>query len=1036
MERKRTSLSFVRSLKDCAKRKDLYQGSRIHADICDSGLLEKNAYLGNMLVTMYVKCGASVRAKEVFDELPLRDVISWNALIAGYTHQGQGQEALGCFQQMQSEGFSPDAITYTCILKACGSTLDIDIGTKIHDDIASQGLLQKHVVLGTTLVDMYAKCGALQKAQKVLEELPVRNVVSWNALIAGYAQQEQGQRALCCFQRMQSEGLSPDAITYACILKACGSTQDADMGIKIHNDIVSQGLLQKNVVLGNALIDMYAKCGALQKAQKVLEELFIRDVVSWNVLIAGYVQQGQGQEALGCFQRMQGEGLSPDAITYACILKACGSMQDADMGTKIHDDIVSQGLLQKKVMLGNALVDMYAKCGALQKAQKVLEELPVRNVVSWNALIVGYAQQEQGQKALGCFQQMQSEGLSPDAITYACILKACGSMQDVVTGIKIHADIVNEGMLRKFVVLGNALVDMYAKCGLIQKAQRVLEELCVRDVVSWNALIAGYAQQGQGKEALDCFQQMRSEGLYPNAITFACILKACGSMQDADMGTKIHDDIVSQGLLQKNVVLGTALVDMYAKCGALQKAQKVLQELPVRNVVSWNALIAGYAQQEQGQKALGCFQRMQSEGLSPDAITYACILKACGSTQDADIGIKIHADIVSQGMLKEDVVLGNALVDMYAKCGLLRKAQSVLEELHVRDVVSWNALIAGYAQQGQGKEALDCFQQMRSEAVSPNAITYVCILKACGSTQDADMGIQIHDDIVSQGLLQKNVVLGNALVDMYAKCGALQKAQKVLEELSVWDVVSWNALIGGYAQQGQGREALGCFQRMQSEGLSPDAITYICILKACGSMQDADMGTKIHDDIVSQGLLQNNVELGNALVDMYAKCGALEKAQKVLEELPVRNVDSWNALIAGYLQQGQSQEALCCFQQMQSEGLSPNAITLKACRSMQDADMGLKIHADIASQGLLKKDAVLGNALVDMYAKCGALQKAQKLLEELPARNVDSWNALIAGYAEQGQAQEALGCFQRMQRECISPNPATYTFVLKAMLTS
>ncbi|KAI5083632.1 hypothetical protein GOP47_0003375 [Adiantum capillus-veneris] len=526
MERKRMRLSFVSSLKDCANKKDLYQGSRIHADIRDSGFLETDTYLGNMLVSMYIKCGEPVRAQQVFEELPARDAVSWNTLIAGYTQQGQGQEAQGCFQQMQSEGLTPDAITYACILKACGSTQDDDMGIKIHADIVSQGMLQKDVVLGTALVDMYAKCGLPQKAQRVLEELRVRDIVSWSALIAGYVQQEQGQEALSCFQRMRSEGLSPDAITYACILKACASTQDADMGIQIHHDIVSQGMLQNNVVLGTALVDMYAKCGLLQKAQKVLEELRVWDAVSWSALIAGYAQQEQGQKALGCFQRMQSEGLSPDAITYACILKACGSMQDADMGIKIHADIVSQGLLQKNVVLGNALVDMYAKCDALQTAQKVLEELPIRNVVSWSALIAGYAQQEQGQKALGCFQRMQSEGLSPDAITYACILKACGSTQDADMGRKIHADIVSQGLLKKDVVLGNALVDMFAKCGALQKAQKVLEELPVRDVDSWNALIAGYAEQGQGEEALSCFQRMQSERVSPNSVTYTFILKA------------------------------------------------------------------------------------------------------------------------------------------------------------------------------------------------------------------------------------------------------------------------------------------------------------------------------------------------------------------------------------------------------------------------------------------------------------------------------------------------------------------------------
>ncbi|KAI5054408.1 hypothetical protein GOP47_0030704 [Adiantum capillus-veneris] len=183
---------------------------------------------------------------------------------------------------------------------------------------------------------------------------------------------------------------------------------------------------------------MYAKCGALTKAQTILDELPVRDVVSWNTLIAGYAQHGLGKEAVGCLQRMRSEGLSPNAITYACILKACGIIQEVDMGKKIHNEITSQGLLSKHAMLGDALVYMYAKCGVLTKAQEVFDELPIRGPVSRNALIAGYAQQGQGQEALDCFQQMRSEGLSPNAITYTCFLKACGVMQDVDMGEKIH----------------------------------------------------------------------------------------------------------------------------------------------------------------------------------------------------------------------------------------------------------------------------------------------------------------------------------------------------------------------------------------------------------------------------------------------------------------------------------------------------------------------------------------------------------------------------------------------------------------------
>ncbi|KAI5063641.1 hypothetical protein GOP47_0022188 [Adiantum capillus-veneris] len=757
---------------------------------------------GNTLVSMCANYSALVTATQVFDELPFQSVVPWTALIAGYVQQKQGQEALGCFRRMRDEGVSPNATIYACAVKACTITHVVDVGTQMYIEIANQGLLKKNVVLGGALVDMYAKCGAILKAQKVFDALPVHNVISWTALIAGYAQQAQDQEALSCFQQMCSQGFCPNAVTYACVLKACGSMQNVDVGNKIHDEIVNQGLLNNNVVLGGALMDMYAKCGAFLEVQFAFDALLVRNVVCWNTLIAGYNRQGQGQDALACFYQMRSQGFSPDAITYACVLKACGITQDADMGKGIHNEIFSQDLLKHDVVLGGALVDMYAKCGILLKAQKVFDTLLVRDVACWNALIAGYAQQGQGEEALSYFQRMRSQDFSPNVVTYACVLKACGIMQNIDAGNEIHYEIANQGLLNN-TVLGGALVDMYAKCGVLLKAQKVFDALPMHNVISWSALIAGYTQQGQGQEALGCFQQMRSQGFYPNAVTYACVLKACGIMQNVDVGNEIHDEIANQGLLNNNVVLGGALVDMYAKCGAFFKAQKVFDALPVHNVVCWNALIAGYAQQGQGQEALCCFYQMRSQGFSPDVVTYACVLKACAIMQDADVGEQIHNEIVSQGLLENDVVLGGALVDMYAKCGAVLKAQKVVDALPVCNVVSWTALIAGYAQQGQGQVALSCFQRMRSQGFAPNPFTYVRVLKACGVMRDVDVGVQIHDEIVSQGLLKNNVVLGGALVDMYAKCGVLWKAQQVFDSFRVHNEVSWTALIAGYAQKVQ-----------------------------------------------------------------------------------------------------------------------------------------------------------------------------------------------------------------------------------------
>ena len=306
-------------------------------------------------------------------------------------------------------------------------------------------------------------------------------------------------------------------------------------------------------------------------------------------------------------------------------------------------------------------------------------------------------------------------------------IKLCGKQKNLCEAIKIHTNIRECGLIQKDVNVGTALISMYAKCGSLSLAKEVFEELPAQDTVSWTALIAGYAQNGLGNEALECFGQMREKGLLPNAITFTCLLKACSILRLIQTGEEIHSEVLKQGLLEKDF----ALMDMYAKCGMLNKAQEVFEELPVRNVVTWTAMIAGYTQHGLNDEALSCFRQMRDEGISPNVVTFTCILKVCSTIRSLDIGQMIHEEVRKQMLLENDIMVGIALVDMYAKCGDIGKAQEVFEKLPVQDVVSWNALISGYVKEKLLNEALECFWKMKKLGVYPDAVTYTCILKIC-----------------------------------------------------------------------------------------------------------------------------------------------------------------------------------------------------------------------------------------------------------------------------------------------------------------
>ncbi|KAI5055236.1 hypothetical protein GOP47_0030381 [Adiantum capillus-veneris] len=591
---------------------------------------------------------------------------------------------------------------------------------------------------------MYAKCGALGHAKRVFDELHLKDVVSWNALIAGYAQQGYAEKAIKSFHQMQQEGLFPDEVTFACALKACASLRAAKRGKEIHAWIITNELFLNNIVLGNALLDMYAKCGAIQKARQIFDEIPARDVVSWNALIAGHCQHEHNEEALKCFERMKGEGLSPDVMTFGCILKACGSLGETAKGEKIHAEICTKGFLGRSEVLGNALVDMYAKCGALNKAEQVLHKLPVRNVVSWNTLIAGYCLHGPVEEALACFERMKEEGLSPDEVTFGSVVKACSSVGSCERGMEIHAEIARKQYVGRATVPGNALVDMYAKCNELLKAREVFDELPFRDVVSWTALIAGYSQRGHGEEALKCFDQMRCEGISPDRVTFACILKACSITGAIDKGKDLHSEIARKDLLlRKDALLGGALVDMYANCGALEMAREVfIDELPIGDVVSYSSLIAGFCEHGYGEEALYYFEEMLGEGLLPDVVTFGCVLKACGSIGATEQGQKYFEAMTTRYGIIPSLEHYTCMVDVFGRAGHLEKALAVIKKMPSSDhLPAWLALLGACRKWGDvnfGREAFDNATKVDEKS----AVAYLFmrdIYAAAGMHEDAEM---------------------------------------------------------------------------------------------------------------------------------------------------------------------------------------------------------------------------------------------------------------------------------------------------------
>eukprot|EP01018_Ginkgo_biloba_P031529 Gb_16954 [translate_table: standard] len=633
-------------LQGATRMKSLKEGKNIHSHIIKTGF-EQDVFLANNILSMYAKCGSLRNARQIFDNMSTRKLVSWNAMIAGYAQNGQGEEAFKLYCQMPEE---PNQFTFASVLRACSSLSALEQGKQVHAHIVRTGF-ESDVFVGTALVDTYSKCWSLENACKVFDKMPepgmvsrnamiagyVRNgcldkalvlfcrmletdTFSWNAMITGYTQNGQGKEALELFCQMQKIGIKPDQVNLVSALSACCSLRALEQGKQVHSYIIRTkfGL---DVIVGNSLLDMYAKCGCMQDARKVFEKMcgqnaiswtamvsgyaqngyldeavqfFAKistpDVISWNAMIAGYAQSQHGSKALELFFQMQDAGVKPNRSTFASVMRACACISALGYGKQVHALVVKTGH-ESDIFVGSAVVDMYSNCSRVEDAWDMFHRMPTRNVVSWTSMITGYAQNGHSVNAISLFSQMQLEGIKADNFTLTSILSACASLSTLQQGKQIHACIIRSGY-DSDVSASNALIDMYAKCGLIEDSCVVFSNMCNLDVTSWNAMIAGFAQHGHGEKALQLFEQMLEVGMKPNQITFVLVLKACSHAGLVVEGRHYFVSMSQEHDINPSSEHYSCMVDLLGRAGCLDEAENFINKMPTEpNAAVWGALL-------------------------------------------------------------------------------------------------------------------------------------------------------------------------------------------------------------------------------------------------------------------------------------------------------------------------------------------------------------------------------------------------------------------------------------------------------------
>lgn len=765
--------TFVCGAIACASLKDLEAGQEIHAAIIENGYAGE-VILGNTLIGMYSKCGSLHDARRVFDQMPQLTLASWNVMIVACTHNGYGKEALNILQQMRLDGCKPDIITFVCALEACVCLESLTEGQKIHSAIADSEY-GKDLIVGNALVSMYGKCGSLSDAKNVFVHMPEHDVYSWNALIVACTYNGDNEEGLSLVHQMQSDLIKPNLVTFVCWLDACANLAGLEKGQEMHAAIINSGY-DREIVVGNALVNMYGKCGCVYAAKGIFEGMPEQNVVSWSTMISVCAQNGFAKEALHFFNQMQLGGIEPNHVTFVCVLDACATLASLEEGQKVHVAILDSNYMGE-LLIGNALVSMYGKCGNLNAVQSTFSKMPQRDVVTWNAMITAFTQNGHCKEALDFYRAMQLDNVKPDKITLICALDACARLASLGEGREVHTFIVDYGCERE-VMVGNALINLYSKCGSLHDVRTVFAQMFHHNVVSFNAIITACAQNGHGREALYHFYHMQLSGLQPDDVTFISALDACATLSILAEGQEIHAAIVNSRYRQ-DVAVGTALINMYSRCGSLCNARSVFDGMPHQDVVSWSSMISATAQHGLGKEALELYHQMQHEGLKPNHVTFICALDACASLTAIDAGKAIHAAIVNCGY-EGDVIVDTALMNMYGKCGVLHYAKNMFDRMVHRNIICWNAMVAACAQNGHVEATLDLFHQMQIDDIKPDHITFHSILTACNHTGRVNEGKHYFSSMSQEHGIVHTVEHYLCMVDLLCRAGYLDDAEKLI----------------------------------------------------------------------------------------------------------------------------------------------------------------------------------------------------------------------------------------------------------------
>ncbi|ESW05142.1 hypothetical protein PHAVU_011G155600 [Phaseolus vulgaris] len=640
---------------------------------------------------------------------------------------------------------------------------------------------------------------------------------------------------------------------------------------------------------------------------------------------------------------------------------------------------------------------MYSMFGSLKDAQHVFDKMPESNEASWNNMMSGFVRGGWYHEAMKFFCNMLEHGVRPNSYVAASVVTACDRSGCMAEGaLQVHALVVKCGLVSD-VFVGTSLLHFYGTCGRVSEVDKLFQEIEEPNIVSWTALMVAYAYNGCLKDVLSVYQCLRHNGVYCNENAMATVIRSCGVLGDKKLGYQVFGSVVKSGL-DITVSVANSLVSMFGNCDSIEEASCVFDDMNERDTISWNSIITASVHNGHCEESLEYFSQMRFTHTKTDYITISAMLPVCGSAQNLRWGRGLHGMVVKSG-LESNVCVCNSLLSMYSQAGKSGDAEFVFHRMRERDIISWNSMMASHVENGKYPRALQLLIEMLQTRKATNYM--------------------VHTFVILLGL-HSNLIIGNALVTMYGKFGSMAEAKRVCKIMPEKDEVTWNALIGGHADNKETNAAIEAFNLLREEGVAVNYITIVNLLTLAiiGNLTLLDEGQQLHSLIIKHGFESNDYVL-NATMDMYGKCGEIDDVFRILPQPRSRSQRSWNILISALARHGFFQQAREAFHEMLDLGLRPDHVTfvslLSACSHGGLVDVGLAYFSSMSTEFCVPIGIEHCVCIIDLLGRAGRLAEAESFINKMPVPPNDLvWRTLLASCKIHGNLELARKAADRL----------------------